>query len=122
MHLKTTEQSKFAPKPAATAAADPAISDSKRAQAFRERIEKRGIKLTDPCGEAAASAGQGVDTSAYASLDMFEKAYGEDGKAGPRAEVVEEKKKKKKNGGLATGMAGMLEGYETFLEKYKKRM
>lgn len=79
-------------------------------------MASRGIVLTDPREQGAASAGRGSDSSAYASLDLFEEKFREKGNEEVVAEVKEEKK-----GALTANLDDLLKGYDAFKEKQSKR-
>lgn len=61
--------------------------------------------------------GQGAETSAYASLDLFEEKFGGEGKEQAEEEGVKEEKK----GGLTANLDDLLKGYDAFKEKQSKR-
>ncbi|KAI4190806.1 MAG: hypothetical protein LQ346_004847 [Caloplaca aetnensis] len=116
LKLQTLAESKWASGRAPVAAPSPAIPETEGAQAFRQRMASRGIVLTDPREQGAASAGRGSDSSAYASLDLFEEKFREKGNEEVVAEVKEEKK-----GALTANLDDLLKGYDAFKEKQSKR-
>ncbi|KAL8900216.1 MAG: hypothetical protein Q9207_005796 [Kuettlingeria erythrocarpa] len=116
LKLQTLADSKWASGHAPFAAPSPAIPEAEGAQAFRQRMASRGIVLTDPREQAAASAGRGFDISAYASLDLFEEKFRREEIEKAVAEVKEEKK-----GGLTANLDDLLKGYDAFKEKQSKR-
>ncbi|KAL8921698.1 MAG: hypothetical protein Q9208_005627 [Pyrenodesmia sp. 3 TL-2023] len=116
LKLQTLAESQWASGRAPTALPSPAMPEDEGAQTFRQRMASRGIMLKDPREQAATPVGQGADTSAYASLGLFEKKFGGAGK-----EVADEETKKEKKGGLTANLDDLLKGYDVFKEKQSKR-
>ncbi|KAL8761244.1 MAG: hypothetical protein Q9184_002624 [Pyrenodesmia sp. 2 TL-2023] len=117
LKLGTLAESRWASGRAPVALPSPGIPEDEAAQAFRQRMMSRGILLKDPRDQAVASPGQGADTSAYASLDLFEEKFGGEGKEEAEEGGVKEEKK----GGLTANLDDLLKGYDAFKEKQSKR-